>query len=148
MYSSTLETSERPLPSRRTGLRKLWLKVHLYLALSVGFMFVLMGLTGSVNVFWKEIDELLNPELVVAHPQGEYRPLKEILKALHTAHPGLTGGWDLRLPYHGRGMLTAWYLTPCSRQGQPESPLMVSVNPYTAKVVKSRYWDEAWGLSG
>lgn len=77
----------------RVKLRKLWLALHRYLAFTVGFLFVLISLTGSVNVFWKELDELFNPELIVARPQGEYRPLKEILQALHTAHPALTGSW-------------------------------------------------------
>jgi uncharacterized iron-regulated membrane protein len=49
-----------PTPSSRT-LRSLWLKVHLYLGLSAGFVFTLIALTGSVLVFHRAIDEALNP---------------------------------------------------------------------------------------
>lgn len=43
----------------RSGLRKAWLKVHLYLALTVGVLVVVVGVTGSCNVFYRELDELL-----------------------------------------------------------------------------------------
>ncbi len=45
--------------------RAVWLKVHLYLALSLGLLFALMGLTGSLGVYREELDELFNPELVI-----------------------------------------------------------------------------------
>ncbi len=42
-----------------------WLKVHLYLALLVGFLFALIGLSGSINVYHEQIDALLNPALTI-----------------------------------------------------------------------------------
>jgi uncharacterized iron-regulated membrane protein len=44
--------------------RATWLKIHLYLALFIGFFFALMGLTGSISVYREAIDEFLNPQLV------------------------------------------------------------------------------------
>jgi uncharacterized iron-regulated membrane protein len=35
----------------RKQIRRFWLDVHLYFALSIGFPFVLLGLSGSLNVF-------------------------------------------------------------------------------------------------
>jgi uncharacterized iron-regulated membrane protein len=76
--------------------RRLWLDVHLYLGLFVGALLVVFGLTGSVLVFWQEIDEWLTPRLLtvtvpLGSPAGEpgYRPLGEILAAaLQEAPPG------------------------------------------------------------
>jgi len=48
----------RPACKGGHKLRKLWLNLHLNLALAVGFLFVVMGLTGSCNVFMDEIDEV------------------------------------------------------------------------------------------
>ena len=50
--------------------RKLWLKVHLYLGLIFGMLFVLQGLTGSINVFYRELDEIIYPELEVSEPDS------------------------------------------------------------------------------
>jgi hypothetical protein len=38
------------------------LQIHLYLGLSLGAIFAVVGLTGSLIVFWQPIDALLNPE--------------------------------------------------------------------------------------
>jgi len=48
-------------PRTRNMLRQ----AHLWLGLTVGALFVLLGLTGSVLVFYQEIDALLNPEIRV-----------------------------------------------------------------------------------
>ncbi|ULA64134.1 MAG: conserved membrane protein of unknown function [Nitrospira sp.] len=73
--------------------RALWVRVHLYLGLVVGALLVVFGLTGSVLVFWQEIDERLNPDLLtvrVPSPgQDGHRPLGEMLAAaMQAAAPG------------------------------------------------------------
>lgn len=120
--------------------RQLWLKVHLYLALTLGFFFALMGLTGSVSVYRAELDELFNPRLVITEPQAKRQSLDHIMAAVHKAHPDLTGSWTLEMPNNPHGMITAWYDKPAKTYFELYAPLMVSVNPYTAKVVDSRYW--------
>lgn len=40
-------------------------QIHLWLGLSVGLLFVLLGLTGSALVFYQEIDAALHPEIAV-----------------------------------------------------------------------------------
>lgn len=81
--------------TRMRTWRRLWLDVHLYLGLFVGALLVIFGLTGSILVFWQEIDERLNPALLtVTVPGGTqagelgYRPLGEILAAAEQAAPG------------------------------------------------------------
>lgn len=65
----------------RFRLRPMWLKVHLWLGLWAGAVWVLMGLTGAVNVFRWDIDEWLNPELIVTEPGETRKSLDEILAA-------------------------------------------------------------------
>lgn len=79
--------------TRMRTWRRLWLDVHLYLGLFAGALLVIFGLTGSILVFWQEIDDWLNPALLMVEvpPSGQdaYRPLGEMLAAaLQAAPPG------------------------------------------------------------
>ena len=62
--------------------RKLWLKVHLYLGLFAGAVFVLVGLTGSLLAFELPLDEMLNAKLMTVQADREnksYLPLEAIV---------------------------------------------------------------------
>ncbi len=122
--------------------RKLWLKVHSFLALTVGFLFVILGLTGTCNVFFVEIDEFLNPELIIKNRGGNHKSLDEIMQSVKASHPTREGSWQLFLPMHPSGVLRAEYHKAKEKIGRLYAPLMVSVNPYTGEVVASRFWGE------
>lgn len=124
-------------PSRRRG-RQLWLKLHRYLALSVGLLFVLIGLTGSINVFFLEIDEYINPALKAAKSGDSPLPLADIQRVIQTRHPNRQGEWRLDMPTHPGGLLKAWYYpTKDENAGYLAAPL-VSIDPYTAAIVADR----------
>jgi uncharacterized iron-regulated membrane protein len=40
--------------------------VHLWLGLDFGLFLAVIGLTGSVLVFWHELDEAINPALLAS----------------------------------------------------------------------------------
>jgi uncharacterized iron-regulated membrane protein len=121
--------------------RRLWLKAHLYLALSVGLIFAILGLTGSLLIYQEQLDEWLNPELVIEHaPSAKYQSLDKIMAAVKAEHPKRYGEWTLELPSGPHGMMTAWFEKPRETFFERYAPLMVSVNPYTAEVVASRFW--------
>lgn len=122
--------------------RATWLKIHLYLALIAGFFFALMGLTGSISVYREELDELLNPRLVIEQPAGKRQSLDKIISAVQAAHPNRYGSWTLEMPRSAHGMITVWFDKPRETYFELYAPLMVSVNPYTAEVVASRFWGQ------
>jgi uncharacterized iron-regulated membrane protein len=122
--------------------RTIWLKIHLYSALIAGFFFALMGLTGSISVYRQELDELLNPKLVIEQPSGKRQSLDKIMAAVQTAHPDRYGSWTLEMPRSPHSMITVWYDKPRETFFELYAPLMVSVNPYTAEVVASRFWGQ------
>lgn len=128
------------LPIQRPLMRVTWLKIHLYLALIAGFFFALMGLSGSLGIYREEIDELLNPRLVIEEPQGKYQSLDRIMASVRAAHPNRHGSWTLEMPRGSHGMITAWYDKPTETFFERYAPLMVSVNPYSGEVVASRFW--------
>lgn len=127
---------------RVLALRRVWLRVHRLLALGVGFLFALMGLTGSLNVFGPELDRWLNPDLRVAAEGRAQRPMNELVAAIKSAHPRRYGAWTLMMPGGDGGVVTAWYERPVETDGEFYAPLMVSVDPYTARVIDSRFWGD------
>ncbi len=131
-----------PMPSVTALLnsRQLWLKIHLILALSVGLLFAILGFTGSIIVYNAELDELLNPDLVISQPSSQTRSFDELITALKRAHPTRHGEWTLEMPRSAHSMVTAWFEKPSESYFKRYAPLMVSVNPYTAEVVRSRFW--------
>lgn len=71
--------------------------IHLWLGLSVGLLFMLLGVTGSALVFYQEIDAALHPEISVkasAPAPGWSSPVWD--RALATVHhqwPDNAGQW-------------------------------------------------------
>lgn len=127
---------------RLKSRRKLWLQLHLWLGLFAGGMLVIISLTGSVLVFWQEIDEWLYRDLMrVEVPQNgraAYRPLAEIEAAVKSALPAnAKPGYGFYYPRHERGTFAYWYTIPGKGQ-DGDATLTLFVNPYTAQVVGNR----------
>jgi uncharacterized iron-regulated membrane protein len=127
-----------PMTSNRA--RQLWLSVHLYIALGLGLLLALIGLSGSLSLVGGGLDRLFNPGLVIAPGAGTPRTLDELMAAVRRVHPDRKGSWTLELPRAPEQPLVAWYERPIETTGQLYAPLMVAVNPYTAEVLASRYW--------
>jgi uncharacterized iron-regulated membrane protein len=127
-------------------LRKLWFNIHLYISLVLGVVIVLIGLTGSIITFDKEIDRLLNPELLTVQPQGQQRQMMEIVAAAKALHPEKIAG-GVNPPLAEDEVAMVWFRVP-----EPVVPGMeedkhacckgiwhqVMVNPYTAQILGSR----------
>ena len=121
--------------------RKLWLKVHLYLGLVLGPVFVVIGLTGSLIAFGQDIDEWLNADLMtVAVPQGgptAYRPLDEIIATTRSVAPPGSAPVYLRFPHSSASVFSVIYQAPSSVSGEMDE-YDIFVNPYTAQVLGQR----------
>ena len=129
------------LAKRHFKLRKLWLKLHLYLGLFGGGLFVLMSLTGSFLVFYKAIDEWLNPSLMTTSGKGPYRPLNEIVAAAKAAGPigGVLDG--VEWPLHRQGVFLTWHKVQTDNADEFRW-IQVTIDPYTAAVLSK---DREWG---
>lgn len=130
--------------SRQLPWRKFWLNFHLYLGLSAGLIFVLAGLTGSLLVFYVELDEIINPELQILAAQAQKQPqsYEAIFQSIQHAHPERNAAWRLEMPRHPQAMMMARYYTPVEKAGLSFAPLIAWINPYTSEVVSSRFWGE------
>ena len=123
--------------------RTWWVQAHLYLGLTTGALLVVFGLTGSILVFFQEIDEWLNPALLTvdatADGQNSYRPIGEILAAAEqAAAPGsrITQVYGATKPER----VMAVYMEEPSKAWQ-----RIFVDPYRARVTGVRsYGPDEW----
>ncbi len=136
-------------PNRLKALkvrRKLWLNVHLWLGLGFGLFLAVIGLTGSVLVFWYELDEALNPGLYeAALGNGAIRkPFDEIIAVAKQSAPK---GWDsvwLNAPHESGNYVFGFYYPNGNASPEPAESLNIAVNPYTAEAVGQRIFYHAW----
>lgn len=137
LTQSTLSKSKRL--SRLKTRRKLWLEVHLWLGLVLGFLLAVYGVTGSVLVFHAEIDELLNPKLLtVAPPEREsgYKPLSEIFEAGKSAVPVDASHTFATYPRNDEAAFRLAYSVTAA-DGKTEI-WQVYVNPFSAQIIGKR----------
>ncbi|WP_042886991.1 PepSY-associated TM helix domain-containing protein [Cupriavidus necator] len=126
-------------------LRVVLVKLHLYIGLSLGLLFVLMGLTGMAIAWREELDAWLNPDLLVASaPMVEavspatVQAVTERLAAPPYGKPNL-----LMLPNHADGVFIAWYPVKGPDGVVPGRSRQVMVDPVTLDVKGERVWGEA-----
>lgn len=120
--------------------RRAWLRLHRLLGLGLGGAFVLLGLSGSLLVFYVEIDRMVEPALRLQGPEPVVASWQSVLEALQQAHPQRDRGWRIELPPGGHGLVTARYLAPVETRGAFFAPLLVSVDPASGRVLASRFW--------
>ncbi len=121
-------------------MRRVWLKFHLYLALLFGFLFALMGLTGSILSFHKEIDSWLHPERFVRRSPGRNASLAEIITQVQDRLPRNQAGWTLLFPERPDGVYIAQISLPGS--GGWSDVYEIHVDPDSAGILGERLWGE------
>lgn len=109
------------------------------IALTVGLVFVILGLTGSFNVFYFELEELGLPKVHIT-PNAQMRSLDEIMLTVKAAHPQRQGAWYLHLPTYNRDYLWVDYPNPEESSAKFFAPLEILVDPHTGKIVKEQFW--------
>ncbi len=117
--------------------RQLWLGIHRWLGLTVGLVFVLIGLTGSALVFDHAIDEWLNPDLLLTQNEGTPASLQTIIASAESTFSGQA--LSVSKPRVPQGVYEVWF-----RVGEEQDPkfCQVLVDPYTAEVKGQRVWGE------
>lgn len=125
----------------RAAIRRRWLSVHLYLGLGLGGLFALLGLSGSVLVFYLEVDGLLNPQISVAAPALAPSP-DAVLRRLQALHPERTGPWRIEMPLAPDRPVLVRYYNPPETAGRGFAPLMLSLDPHTLAETSHRYWGD------
>lgn len=119
-------------------IRNLTFQLHRYIGLVVGLVLIIIGLTGSLLVFQKEIDQfLLDQQYGIVIPQEQRIKVETVLETVKTAY---TSQPDLKLL--GINTLEDAYIPyRVLLQSTDEKLTEVFVNPYTGNIMGARLWD-------
>lgn len=114
-------------------------RVHLWMGLTFGALFALLGVTGSALVFYPEIDALLHPELraeAVAAPDWD-----RALATVRHAYPDKAGPWRFEVT-ETSGAIPARYYNPPETAGRDFAPMLVWLSPDGSQVLRRDYWGD------
>jgi uncharacterized iron-regulated membrane protein len=123
-------------------MRRYLLKLHLYLGLSIGGAFALLGLTGSFLVFYPEIDRGLNPELVNQSAVQSPPTVQAWFDHLHAQFPERKGPWRIEIPRSTDQVVFARYLKPEETDPNVFAPMVVALDPNSGAVLNARMWGD------
>ena len=118
--------------------RKTFRRLHLYLGLSVGVLLTIINLSGSMLVYYPQIDLLLNPAndatTNIKTPNWD-----QAYNTLRANFPSKQGPW--RLENTGiNSVIPARYYNPTETKEQGFAPLMVWLSSSSDKVIRKNYW--------
>lgn len=150
--------SEAEKPSLPACRRSLFRRIHFWAALIASPFAIMAALTGMLYIFTPQIEAILYDSLDHAVPNGTMRPLDDAVAAAASAAPA---GWRLHSvapAFEPRDMVKVSFVPEAARKpapqahehgrakaslvaqqafGLPAQAIVVSVDPYTAKVVGS-----------
>jgi uncharacterized iron-regulated membrane protein len=132
-HLSKLPLAVAPEPKQ---VRRWIFQLHSWIGLGLGILFAIIGLTGSAIVFMHELDRQLHPALMQVQPQGELKPLHEMIAPAISGHSQLSLK-AIQLPKHDSAPAIAIMGAPTGER------LEIYVNPYTGKVLGERIWERS-----
>jgi uncharacterized iron-regulated membrane protein len=69
-------------------MRQILYRIHLWLGVGIGLYFVILGLTGTLLVFGRELDRRLSADSPKVTPLGRRQPASAIVASFEKTHPG------------------------------------------------------------
>ncbi|WP_408590510.1 PepSY-associated TM helix domain-containing protein [Novosphingobium sp.] len=116
-------------------------QVHLWMGLSLGALFVLLGLTGSALVFYQTIDRALNPAIQVAEAGPAPDALSPVwdrgLATLRARWPERHGTWRFEVTGEA-GAIPVRYDMPGMKHGCHR--VMLWLSPDGRRVLREEVW--------
>jgi uncharacterized iron-regulated membrane protein len=120
-------------------------RIHLWIGLSVGLLFVLLGLTGSALVFYQEIDTALHPAIrrqATAPAPGWNSPVWDrALGTLRARWPDDGGQWRLEAT-GDPGPIPARHYPGGTAAGHMTRRMMIWLSPDGARILRHDRWGD------
>ncbi|MEM8997202.1 MAG: PepSY-associated TM helix domain-containing protein, partial [Acidobacteriota bacterium] len=121
----------------RAKVRAFMVVWHRWFGLLAGVWLFLLGATGSVIVFYEEIDHLLNPQLFDLRGTGERLPYEDLVRAAEASHPGSYARF-VNLPNTPAEPVIAYLAAKPTSEATIPGGLHAIVDPYSGDVLASR----------
>jgi uncharacterized iron-regulated membrane protein len=120
--------------------RKIWLNIHLWLGLTIGFVLALIGLSGSLLVFYKP---LMQMELGyrVEGPTPAHFDIDGWIAAAHRTFPEIGQVDAVVGPGEAIGGAKVANLTVPAQDG---GTLTIVVNPSSGQLLSKFRWEDTW----
>jgi uncharacterized iron-regulated membrane protein len=130
------------MPSR-TSVRQIWISIHRWTGLTIGFLLALYCVAGSLVVFAPELEHMMMPELHVstAAPAQMTGP-DELYAKVRAAYPDKHKAWVLKAPKFAGSPYYAEYYSPEERGEAHDLSLEVPFDPVTGEMLEPWYWGE------
>lgn len=125
---------------RGANARGLVVRAHRWIGLALGALFALMGLTGSFNVYHRELDAWLNPAYYQASAGLPTVSVDEAVARVRARDPRLEV-LNIALPTDGHPYWI-WFRDERLAGGAPGRQFQMAVDPHTGATVGPRL---AWG---
>ncbi len=120
----------------RLKWRRIWIGLHRWLGLTAGLALVIIGLTGSLYVFYQEIAEVLASETLRVEPKagGEkaYRPWSELIALTEPHRPANAVLSGVLGPGHNAAAARVIYVSPATPQ-KTRQAFELCINPYSGE---------------
>src|SRR5262245_21317048 len=123
---------------RRQTARRMWLKLHMFIGLFVGAIFVILGLTGSTLVFRHTLDGWLNPSLFKVQSPGAPASLDGIRAAVQSALPAGAQLLQFEFPSARDRVIRVLYRSAAVDGG---SQMEIMIDPTTGSILGQRERD-------
>lgn len=130
---------------KRLRARILIRRLHLWLGMSLGLLFALLGITGSALVFYVEIDAALNPLARAEHaappPDWDSPVWDEALATARERFPDPRGEWSFEVTGES-GAIPARYYPPSEHRGHHAEREMVWFSADGTRILRAETWGE------
>ncbi len=118
---------------RLMKLRQIVLVLHRYVGVMVGILLAIVSLTGSLLVFWKELNVFLNPQMFQVIPQSDRVSVQFVVDTVRSAYPD----WQLNFMELPRTLNSVYKVQMLLNGG---GRTFIYLDPYTGAVLGSQEW--------
>ncbi|MDP1026480.1 PepSY-associated TM helix domain-containing protein [Sphingomonas sp. KR1UV-12] len=124
----------------RQALRVTVRRWHLWLGITLGGLFALVGLTGSALVFYPELERAFSEPLHAVPAGTRPRSWQAVLDTLHREHPERTGAWRIEVTAEGGAIPIRYYDPPETRGPGRFAPLLLWIDPVQLTTIRAGFW--------
>ncbi|KXJ39595.1 MAG: hypothetical protein AXA67_01255 [Methylothermaceae bacteria B42] len=127
--------------------RRLWVQIHIWIALSLGWLIALVGMSGSVLIYKAELDQLFHPSGQPPSRSGPPVEISRIMAVAYSLFSKDSGSWSLTFPQETGEPYRVTYFNNDLTLDAAE-PVDIWIDPYQPRLLRLEQaggrWLEDW----